>query len=196
MTKMTLDLSECRKIVDGNLAKLNLVREQIKAENQALVRADKNIKAVELAQRITQHIAQSIQQRIYKQIAAIVTRCLQAVFDEPYDFQLRFDRKRGKTECRMVFVRGGKELDDPLNEIGGGVVEVAAFGLRVACLLLSRPSPRRFLALDEPFKSVRGDEYRDRVRQMLLALSEELGIQILLNTDLGALQLGTVIEIG
>lgn len=187
--------SQYRAIVDRKLQQRELLVTNIYRENVAIELARRWCEAVEESQRIVQGIAQAIQQRVHDQVASIVSRCLTAVFDDPYTFELRFDRKRGKTECQMVFTRDGKTLDDPLNEIGGGVVEVAAFGLRLACLLTSRPAPRRFLVLDEPFKSVRGQEYRDRVRQLLIGLSEELGVQILLNTDLEAFQLGKVVEL-
>ena len=107
-----------------------------------------------------------------------------------------FDRKRGKTEAQLVFERDGVQLEDPLNEIGGGVVDVAALALRLSSILLSRPPMRRFLALDEPFKSIRGKENRARTRLMLQRLAEDLKLQILINTDIPEFQLGTVVELG
>jgi len=79
---------------------------------------------------------------------------------------------------------------------GGGVVDVAAFALRLSCLMLSKPPLRRILILDEPFKYVserRG--YRERVRQLLESLAEEMGIQILMVTHIEALQTGDIVEL-
>jgi hypothetical protein len=184
-----------RQQINEKLQQRKLLESSLQREQQALSEADLGVQAVVEAQEIVQRLAQTIQQRIHRQIASIVSRCLTAVFDDPYTFSIRFDRKRSKTEATMVFSRDGKELESPLEEVGGGVVELAAFGLRLACLLISQPPGRRMLILDEPFKSVRGTEYRSRVRQLLIGLSEELGIQILLNTDLESFQLGTIIEL-
>ena len=150
------------------------------------------------ARTIVQSIAQTIQQRLHRQVARVTTRCLNAVFDAPYEFRIEFDRRRGKTEARLTFVRDGLRLDDPLNEVGGGVIDVAALALRLSAVLLSRPRRRRLLVLDEPLKNVRGVDNRERVRRMLLGLAEELGVQIFLNIDVDAypeFALGKVVEI-
>lgn len=146
-------------------------------------------------QAILQNIAQNVQQQAHKQIASVVTRCLRAVFDHPYKFRIAFERKRGKTEARLTFVRGQLELE-PLDGCGGGVVDVAAFALRLACLMLRRPKGRRLLVLDEPFRflSERRD-YRNRVRDLLLALAEEMQVQFVLVTHDSALEVGKVVEL-
>lgn len=148
------------------------------------------------AQAISQVIAQSLQEKAQNQIAGVVSRCLEAVFpNDPYDFEIRLEMKRGKTEAKLVFIRDGVELTDPLNEVGGGVIDVASLGLRLACILLLRPAPRRLLVLDEPFSNIRGKENRSRTRQMLVALAEDMGLQIIINTDISSYRLGTVIEL-
>ena len=114
--------------------------------------------------------------------------------DEPYEFMFRFDKKRGKTEARKVFYRDGLELDDPLNEVGGGVIDIASFALRVAYILLSHPPKRRFIALDESFKCVRGEDNKRRTRKMLQLLAEKKGFQFLINTDIPEYRLGKIIE--
>lgn len=90
----------------------------------------------------------------------------------------------------MVFIRDGQEID-PMSASGGGVIDVAAFALRLACLLLATPRPRRLLVLDEPFRFVSA-KYRPKIRALLLQLSEELGVQIILVTHITELQIGTV----
>ncbi len=157
--------------------------------------AEQTVADAELAQDIVQEISRAFQQRVHERIAGVVTTCLNAVFDEPYEFSIRFDSKRGKTEARMVFARDGVELDDPLNEIGGGVVDVVALALRLSCLLLSRPPLRRVVFLDEPFRFVRGEENKARTRRMMERLADDLGFQFVVNTDIRAFQIGKVVEL-
>lgn len=93
----------------------------------------------------------------------------------------------------MLFIREGQSFD-PTRSVGGGVVDVAAFALRMACLSLARPQRRRLLILDEPFRFVsRG--YRPRLRALLQQLTKDMGIQIVMVTHLQDLVVGKVVEI-
>jgi hypothetical protein len=142
---------------------------------------------------ILQLLAQGVQQKAHSKIAGVVTKCLSSVFDDPYEFNIIFDRKRGSTEARLRFTRRGLDVD-PLTASGGGMVDVAAFALRVACLILSRPRLSRVLVLDEPFRFV-SEQYQDNVRSMMEQLSEEMGIQIIMITHNENLATGEIIEL-
>ena len=190
-----MNIIEYRNKVDELLLQHRMAEQQAKSEQQSLFLIMKRIEDITEAQQVAQQIAQTLQQTAHDKIARIVTRCLNVVFDDPYEFRIRFDRKRGKTEARMVFVRDGLELDDPLNEVGGGVVDVASLALRLACIMLSRPKVRRLLILDEPFKNIRGEANKARTRLMLSKLAEDLGIQFVLNTDIKEYRMGTVVEL-
>lgn len=147
----------------------------------------------ELAHATIAASALAVQRVVHQKISQLVTRCLAYVFDDPYTFEIRFVEKRGTTEAQIVFTRDGVDCD-PLTASGGGVVDVAAFGLRLACLMLTRPAPRRLLVLDEPFRFV-SVEYRWRVTQLLRSLCEEFGIQIVMVTHMDELRLGSVVDL-
>jgi DNA repair exonuclease SbcCD ATPase subunit len=136
------------------------------------------------AKEIVQRISMECQEACQKRIGYVVTRCLQAVFgDQALSFLLVFEQKRGQTEVRGVLVDAeGHELD-PLQSCGGGILDVAAFGLRLACLMLQRPQPARVLILDEPFRFV-SSHYRSNVRALLSELSQEMGVQIIVVTHI------------
>lgn len=193
------DLSTTRRVLNDRLADLRAVREIHTTNKGKLTAAEDLLFYAEEAQKSIQKVAQSVQQEAHDRIAGLVTRCLGAVFDEPYEFKIEFERKRGKTEAALKFVRDGLVLDDPMNQAGGGVIDVASFALRLACLVLRRPQIRRLLVLDEPFKNIRGAEYRGRVRALLEALSREIGVQFILCVDADAYPqfvLGHVVEMG
>lgn len=155
----------------------------------------KNVEAAKEAQTIAQTIAQDIQQRVHHRIAGVVTRCLEAVFeDDPYTFRIEFEQKRGRTEAAIFFERNGHELRDPMNESGGGCVDLAAIALRLSSMMLSRPPVRRVLILDEPFKSP-SPHYRTKVRELIETLSEEMGVQIIMVTNILELSAGEVIDL-
>lgn len=159
-----------------------------------LKKTKRQLRHAKTAQELLQAVAQKAQVEAHSQIAGVVTRCLKAVFGEgAYEFQLKFEKKRGKTEAVAVFVRDGNEVD-PIGAAGGGVVDVAAFALRLAALLLSQPQRRRCIVADEPFKHL-SKEYRPAVQQLLVQLAEELKIQIIMATHNPQLICGTVLEI-
>jgi len=147
----------------------------------------------ETARRLLQGVASAVQQKAHGQIASVVSRCLEAVFDDPYEFRVEFLEKRGKTEANMLFVRSGNPVD-PMSASGGGVVDVAAFAARLACLMLSRPARRRLLVLDEPFRFVSRD-LRPRVRELVEVLAGEMQMQFVLVTHDPQLAVGRVVGV-
>lgn len=185
---------DLRKIVDGKLADQRAAVSAHVAAQSAYMEAEDNLTEINEAHEIIQLVAQAVQQEAHSQIAGVVSRCMEAVFDEPYEFKINFDRKRGRTEAALTFVREDLEVD-PLTASGGGVVDVASFALRLACLVLARPQIRRLLCLDEPFRFVSKD-YRPRVRALMEGLAKEMNVQIIQVTHIDELRCGTVVELG
>jgi len=175
------------------------IKAQESVEIQILEKAEQQLEDTQEAHVLLQTVAKTVQQQAHHKIAELVTRCLSSVFDDPYEFRIKFVKRRNKTEAELVFVRDETELTDPMNEVGGGVIDVASFALRLALVLMAHPPRRRILLLDEPFKNIRGEKNKSRVRDLLLRLSKETGIQFVLNVDHQAypeFALGKVFEIG
>ena len=74
------------------------------------------------------------------------------------------------------------------------MVDVAAFALRLSCLMLSTPKLRRILVLDEPFKFVSA-EFIPRVHSLIEQLSTEMHVQIVMVTHIKGLQTGTIFDL-
>jgi len=91
----------------------------------------RDLSRMERARSIIQVVAQETQGQLEYRINSLVTMALSIVFDDPYELSLRFEERRGKTEADLTFLRGDEEMD-PMDESGGGAVDVAAFALRVA----------------------------------------------------------------
>ena len=191
-----MNLIETRERVNGLLSDLKVADRACKDGRQKLTEAEDHLTYAEEAQRIVQQVAQEIQQQAHKRIAGVVSRCLETVFagDDIYGFKIRFDRKRGRTEAALILTKNGNEVEDPLNADSGGVIDVAAFALRTACIVLSKPKLRRFLSLDEPFKFV-SEEFRDNVRMLLEGLAKDFKFQYVMVTHEKAYQIGKVIEL-
>lgn len=170
-------------------------RARVKEEKTALKEAGAGLWDAEQARDLLQQVAQGVQQVAHARLASVVTRCLKAVFgDDGYDFQTDFVRKRGRTEAVLSFQREGLVVE-PATAAGGGAVDVAAFALRLACLLLATPRKRLLLCLDEPLRFVNGIEYQGRVAGLLEVLAEEFGVQLVLVSDDDWLQVGEVVRL-
>jgi DNA repair exonuclease SbcCD ATPase subunit len=188
-----MSFDDYKQRIEQLKARRQLAAEHVDREQVALQEAQDEEQSVLEAQRVAQAVAQAVQQQAHEQIARVVSRSLAAVFDDPYEFRVHFEQKRGKTEARLSFERNGFQVD-PLSAAGGGVVDVAAFALRLACLMLSRPPRRRLLILDEPFRFL-SVENCERMRQLLELLSEEMDVQFVITTHQRRLRAGKVVEL-
>jgi DNA repair exonuclease SbcCD ATPase subunit len=113
-------------------------------------------------------------------IEEVVTLALRNVFGDEYSFKVEYEIKRGKPEASLKVLKGDLEFD-PADECGGGIVDVAALGLRVALWSLSDPKSQPVLILDEPGKHVSRDLI-DKFGDMINVLSETLGLQVIMVT--------------
>lgn len=167
--------------------------EILRKEKKEVGRAGRRKRTIDAAAEVIRTAAVKVQQTVHDQIASVVTRCLAAVFEaDAPEFRIVFEKKRGKTQARLVFVQDGKEID-PQDGDAGGLLDVAAFALRLAALRLAVPRPRQLLVLDEPFKHL--DKTRQpRAAELLMALATELNVQIVLVTHSDDLKIGTVIQ--
>ncbi len=188
-------LSHARSRVDRDLADFRAYRGAVKRERAALNDSRTRLEAAGQARDIARAVGESIQRQAHRHVGDLVSRCLKAVFGEDgYEFRIVLEKRRNRTEARAVFLRDGNEID-PLSAAGGGTVDVAAFALRLAVVLMRHPKPRRLLVLDEPMKYLSA-EYRPRVRTLIEKLAEELGFQIIMVTHSDDLECGKIVRIG
>jgi ABC-type antimicrobial peptide transport system ATPase subunit len=157
-----------------------------------LKEAKAKLVAASEAATILQTVASNVQRCWYEHLGRIVSKCIAAVFEDPYEFKLVFKQLANRTQIQFLFERNLEEFD-PLYGTGGGVVDIASFGLRIAALLLSVHGQRKLLVADEPFRYVSVD-YRPQVRLLLERLAEEFDIQIILVTHMEELEAGKVIQ--
>ena len=189
-----MNIIKTRKKVNSLLSDLRSAKRQFKEEKRELEEAKKELYYTEKAQIITQQVAQMVQQQAHKRIEGVVSKCLEAVFGNVYGFKINFKRKRGKTEARLVLLKDGHEIEDVLNADSGGVIDVAAFALRLANIILNKPTLRRIIIMDEPFRNLDA-ENRKKIRMLLEELSKEFKVQLIIVTHEEIFHIGKVIEL-
>lgn len=176
-----MNISELREKYTQETTKRDLLvqqLEQLKKERSEKTTALENHQK---ARTIVQIVAEQTQKKIEYQISNLVSLALASVFPDPYEFKLSFVQRRNKTECDLIFIKRGKESDDILFAGGGGVADIAAFALKIACWSIKKTRP--FMLLDEPTKFLHNPDFQEKASLLFKRISEELKIQIILVTD-------------
>lgn len=199
-----MSIEYLRKDVDKIKFRYRAAKSAIREDSTYLSKAKQHIEDIREAQEITQAVAQTIQQQAHSKIAKVVTACLQMVFpDKDYKFKLKFERKRNRTEATPTLIKDGHEITNPYDKTetdnksneSGGVLDIAGFACQISAIMLHQPALRPIMIMDEPFKNIHGDMYRENAKQMLEKLSKDFGFQLILVSNMKEIMVGKVIEL-
>jgi len=169
-----------RKTIEQHKGARALTRQKIRECSATIGLLTSQLEEQEQAREIIREVGLQTQQSLQYHISDIVTSALESVFADAYQLKVNFVQRRNKTECDLVFVRNGKEIE-PLESSGFGAADVASFALRVAFWSMQFAKSRPVIILDEPLR------FLDRRRQpaaskLLKELSERLGLQFIIVT--------------
>ncbi len=184
-----------REKLSRNVAAKEIADHDVKAYTEKLKASEVGERLHAEAFQLSQAVGKEIQGGVHQSIGGLVTKCLQSIYGDRYKFQIDWVYRKTGTDCRLLLIDTRcQEVLDPLKATGGGVVDVIAIALRATALVLSYPKKRRLLILDEPFKFV-SEEYREAIAQLILDLSNELGVQFVIVTHLPQLMIGYTIDL-
>lgn len=187
-----MSLTSLRSQLNQVLRQRDLARQTRIQEAKTLRVARKALGNVQKGQQILQALAQEIQSRTHKDLARVVSKCLQGVFEDDYRLQVEFVQRRGKTEAEFIY-QLGKQTINP-RTTSGVLREVTALALRLASLIMTMPACRRLLILDEPFPGLDRGKI-GKMGKLVKTLAGELNTQILLTTHSEHLEVGRVIQL-
>lgn len=175
-------LTQIRQRLEQEKGRLAQVRHDLASTRSNLQTAERQKLLIEQGQLVIQEVAQKTQSRLAFHISGMVGACIKAIFPEDqYEFKMEFVQRRGKTECDLFLADAAGNRIKPEDAEGGGLVNVAAFALRIALWSLSKPS-RPVFVLDEPFHFLHSAEAHARVAEMLNELGQKLNLQIIMVT--------------
>lgn len=185
-------LASLRRELNSDLAKYRQAKLDTELESTYLVASIELVQNTLQAQQYLQDLAQLLQQRAHTQIARVVTRCLVAVFDKPYELRIIFEQRAGTTIAKLVYYENDNEIVP--RTTSGGVLDVASMALRLIVLVLSQPQCDKVLVLDEPFRMLDSTNM-PRVAELLRVLSQEMQVQFIICTHSEALQIGKIVRL-
>lgn len=126
--------------------------------------------------------ADARQEEVHERLEGLVTRGLQAVFEEDLTFHIKTKTvgKRVDTEFVLRSTHDGQMIETGIMDArGGGVAAVTGFLLQVILLILH--GAPRVLFLDESFAQVSAD-YEPRLAAFMDELATDLQLQIVMVT--------------
>ncbi len=173
-----MNLADYRDSINRLEGKRSLIQKQHQEATKEHARFTQEVICREEAQAIAQRVAKETQEQLKFHIEDIVQMALDTCFPDKYKFVVEFELKRGKTEATLLFMSDGQPID-PMESSGGGAVDLASFGLRIAAWSLSKTRP--VIVLDEPFRFLSKD-LQPLAGEVLKELSKTLGLQIILVT--------------
>lgn len=178
-----MDLAEYEKLYSLLIAKRELAKgtlDQFAIDRAALT---SRVESLVTASSILLTVKNATQKKFVEHVSKMVTSIVQAVFDRKFEFVVEYNVKRGQSECEFL-VRDGLtgDLYNPKDEMGGGLLDVISFALRVVFWSLENPKSNNVMILDEPMKFVGKGVFMERVSVMMRELSHRLGLQLIVNT--------------
>jgi len=176
----TTIISQLNKTYQQKKGEQNKLRQLIKVAKLNINSYKKELVEYEQAREIVREVGLKTQQNLQFHISDIASLALNAVFDDPYELKVDFVQRRNKTECDLLFVRDGNEIE-PMEASGYGAVDIASFALRVASWSLKNQKSRPVIILDEPMRFLSQDR-QTFASNMIKELSDKLHIQFIIVT--------------
>ena len=164
-------------------ANMDFLEGKLKSKEEFLTLEKKNRDDFLAANYIITEVAKNTQEKFKERVEKLVTLAIQSVFEDNYEFVLKFERKRNQTECQLIVMENGIEFV-PKDDMGVGIIDIISFALRIVLWSLQSPKSRAFFVLDEPLKHVGSGTEEEIIRaaKMMKELSHKLKFQLVIAT--------------
>lgn len=138
----------------------------------------KQLKVDELVLRLLEAIATQGQDLIRDRIDKPVTTALRTVYqDNLLSFVTEIERTADRMEVNFMFKRGDSKITGPiLDSVGGGLIDIASFTLRLCIFRLE--GGKGPLVLDEPFRHV-DQQALPRAAEFANTVATDMNIQVI-----------------
>jgi hypothetical protein len=183
---MNTRINELTKFINTNKGQKEYIKDSLEKAQKAYADTEKELKAAKAALEEIQEAARKTQQGIEVHFGKVVTAALHSSGFTKYKFKPVFEKRRNKTECDMLLEKNGNAFK-PESFVGGGILDICAFALRIALWKLEGTAP--VLGFDEPFKMI-GKGTIPELSSMLKEIQSEFGMQMIIMTHHDELECG------
>jgi len=165
------------KFIDKKEGEKEYINKQLNEIKKEIKQLKIKQKRAEQALTFIKKIALDTQRGLEIHISDTISAALEAVFDDPYEFETEFVERRGKTECDLFFETNGNRIH-PFTASGIGAVDIATLGLRTLSIAMKIDCPNLLIA-DEPMKHL-SLNYHEEAGELLKTISSQLGMQMII----------------
>lgn len=176
-----MNTEEISKRLERLQGKKTLLLENRKRLRSELEQSEKDLENYTKARWVLTEVAKLTQERFKAKVETLVTMVIQSVFDRPFKFSLEFTRERNRFVCTPKVMEGDYEYI-PKDDMGGGIIDLISFALRIVLWSVERPASRNTFVLDEPMKFVGKGELLMKAGKMIREISHKMNCQIIMVT--------------
>jgi DNA repair exonuclease SbcCD ATPase subunit len=155
--------------------------EEAEYARQEQERLDASLADFGRAQTFFAELAEQTQRQFREQVERLGTAAVRSVFDRPYAVKLVSEKRRGRMETEILIVENGQEFQ-PTDEMGGSIVDLLSFAMRVILWSLQFPRARNVFILDEPMKFLGTGVRLQHAVSMLAEIARNLQCQLIIVT--------------
>lgn len=182
-------LSEIKTDYNLLLRQKSKYKKTLKELKSSIKQEKENTKNLLLARDIISAEAEQAQANFKFRINSLVTMVIRSVFAQrDLEFMLTMERKANRLEAKPIIMEGKEEYDDPKRDVGGSLIDLISFALRIVLWSMQKPKTRPVFILDEPFKQIGKGQMLYRTGAMLREISRKLGLQLIIITHEPQLQ--------
>lgn len=162
-------------------ARIQWLRHEKERLQQELEQLQSERSVIQQARLLLLEAGKEARKSVKSLLESIVTRMLQAVYDETYRFEVEINEEGKEAQVHFYVCIGDEIREEPTEAMGGGVSDVITIALRIAYKVLCSPKIGGPLILDEPAKQL-DKERTPLLGQILHDIAHEMGIQIIMIT--------------
>lgn len=166
------------KLIQLKSDKKSLI-DQRRENKRGVIFAKKKLEDIIKARWLITEAQERTQFKFKKRVEPLVTMAIRSIYPNPYKFELVFGKRAGKLTCTPTIVENGVEKD-PMEDMGGGLVDIVSFALRVVLWSFERPKTNPIIFFDEPLKNM-GELIRLGA-EVMRKVANKLGFQLIINT--------------
>jgi len=174
-----MEIEKIHSLFNKIQAKKSNLEESLNYKIVCVKEEKKELKCLVKARYVLIKVSEIMQKKFKVKVENLVNIAIHSVFDRPFKFILGFERRKNKLEC-IPYIEENGDKYIPKNDMGGGILPVISFALRIVLWSLEKPRSRNVIILDEPMIGV--GSLIGRASQMIKTISKKLNIQIIMLT--------------
>lgn len=162
------------------LANKLYIEKEIKSKKEMLKSCKARNKIYSKAKNLVIEAAKITQQEFQNKTDELTSIALKRVFGRDFNFHLNLKRESNRLAVYPEITEGTETHYDIEKDMGGSMMDIASFALRIVFWSMKTPRSRNVILLDEPMKNL--GSLTPLGGATLKTISEKIGIQLIIVT--------------